>query len=143
MKSIRTNDSLAQPYGSSGPRMTIQKHPKLGPGGLAFNLPHCSVLKCGSPQQPKESLKGLRAEAVSSKHSQEIGQQVFYWRRNLAVYHNIHHRPLLKLSIRLLSIQIRIILPTCLELYCHIHALKITLWPRLLPHPLPKRKIIL
>lgn len=67
MKSIRTNDSLAQPQGSSGPRMTIQKHLKLGPDGLAFNLPHCSVLEYGSPQQPKESVKGLRAEGCLFK----------------------------------------------------------------------------
>lgn len=100
-------------------------------------------LNMGPHSSQRNPWRDWELKAVSSKHSQEIGQQTSYWRSNLAVYHKIHHRPLLKLSIRLLSIQIQIILPTCLELYWHICALKITLWPHLLPHPLPKRKIIL
>lgn len=43
----RSNYRLAQSQGSSGPGMTLQSHPKLGPDGLALNLPHCSVLNMG------------------------------------------------------------------------------------------------
>lgn len=74
-------------------------------------------LNMGPHSSQRNPWRDWELKAVSSKHSQEIGQQTSYWRSNLAVYHKIHHRPLLKLSIRLLSIQIQIILPTCLELY--------------------------
>lgn len=59
--------ALHNPRGALDLEWTIQKHLKLGPDGLAFNLPHCSVLEYGSPQQPKESLKGLRAEGCLFK----------------------------------------------------------------------------
>lgn len=50
--------------------------------------------------------RGWQLKAVCWKHSQELGQQVLHWRKNWEVYHDIHHRSLLKLSISLVSIQI-------------------------------------
>lgn len=53
--------------------MTLQSHSKLGPDGLAFNLPYCSVFEYGPPQKPRQSLKGLTAESCLLKALPRVG----------------------------------------------------------------------
>lgn len=89
----RSNNNLVQLQGSSGSRMTFQSLSKLGPDGLAFNFPYCSVFEYGPHKSQGNPWRGWQLKAVCWKHSQELGQHILFWRSNWAVYHNIHHRP--------------------------------------------------
>lgn len=99
--------------------LDIERPFRVIPRWLGFESPTL-LFGCGPPWQPKQSLKGPPAEGCLQKHSQELRQQVLYWRSNwLCVTtptpgHTVHSNPSHPSN-----------LPSNLG---HVGALKTTLW---------------
>lgn len=94
----RSETTLHHPRGALDLEWLFRVTPSWVSESWALNLPHGSLFEYTSHSSQENAWWTWPLKTVRWAHSQDVGQQVLYWRSCWAVCHNVHLRPELKLS---------------------------------------------